>query len=927
MRIRSVTAQAFGPLADETLQLADGMTVVVGDNESAKSSWHAAIYAALCGRRRGKGAPRKDEQRFIELHKPWDRDDWLVTAEVVLDDGRRVELRHDLAGKVDCHAKDLVLGDDISAEVMNDGAPDGARWLGLDRSSFAATACVEQAHMLRVLTDADGLQEHLQRAAATAGTDATAAAALDRLEEFKRERVGLDRVNSSKPLRRAMNAEQAAGSALDEAHAAHEEYLSRLEQVEKLHERAVAAQQAVAAHEAAAAAYDAAQLTERLREAEELSERFGGVRPVNVADDDQVANEVSKALASWRSAPVPAGKPTPSSADFDEQLAALPAAPDGDTAVHESVRRAEEHVTRVQAQLEQHDRNRPGTAVSPPPQVAAGDDELLDLARVLEMPVPAVPAELLERERAAQTAVSTPAPAKLPVPLLIAAAVAVLIGVIAVALGQLPVGAAVAAVGVIVGAVAVLRRRPTGPDEQTLTAAASAHAAAAAAREQVTEAQHRRERAVARCAELGLPAEPEAVRAVPTARNREQAHVEELRRWTEHRDPLVAELSAAVGELAGALSARGHAADGTDPAALLEAADAYRLACDSRAQQAAAASRRPDLVQQRDAALAAERRLVEDAQARDTAAGNLLAAAKLCAVAADTPEQAEAALLEWQGLRAARLSQLDADQEDWTRLQSRLDGRTLDELRDLAEAASAKAAALAAQVSPDAVAAVDPATAADRLPVLREEVTEAGNRAAAASGELRLYAATIPNVSEAEETLEQAVGELGRVRELQRTLELTTSFLTAAQDRVHRDIAPRLADTVRAWLPKVTGGRYTDVIVSPTTLQVQVAGASGKWRYADALSYGTAEQVYLLLRVALADHLTKGHDTCPLLLDDITVHADAARTGEILDLLLELSKERQIVVFTQEKQVAAWAREHLTGPDQAMVELASPTAA
>src|SRR3954452_2577158 len=98
MRIRSVTAQAFGPLAGETLQLGDRMTVIVGDNESAKSSWHAAIYAALCGRRRGKGAPRREEQRFIDQHKPWHREDWLVTAQVVLDDGRRVELRHDLAG-------------------------------------------------------------------------------------------------------------------------------------------------------------------------------------------------------------------------------------------------------------------------------------------------------------------------------------------------------------------------------------------------------------------------------------------------------------------------------------------------------------------------------------------------------------------------------------------------------------------------------------------------------------------------------------------------------------------------------------------------------------------------------------------------------------------------------------------------------------
>jgi exonuclease SbcC len=59
MRVNKVTATAFGPLVDDTLSFAPGMTIIFGDNESAKSSWHAAVYAALCGQRRGKGAALK----------------------------------------------------------------------------------------------------------------------------------------------------------------------------------------------------------------------------------------------------------------------------------------------------------------------------------------------------------------------------------------------------------------------------------------------------------------------------------------------------------------------------------------------------------------------------------------------------------------------------------------------------------------------------------------------------------------------------------------------------------------------------------------------------------------------------------------------------------------------------------------------------
>ncbi len=212
-------------------------------------------------------------------------------------------------------------------------------------------------------------------------------------------------------------------------------------------------------------------------------------------------------------------------------------------------------------------------------------------------------------------------------------------------------------------------------------------------------------------------------------------------------------------------------------------------------------------------------------------------------------------------------------------------------------------------------------SAAERLPTLRQAASQAETLAATEEGELRLFATNLGNVAEAEEDLSRAENGLKRVQQLKDTLELTRKFLEDAQTRVHRDVAPLLAATLREWLPAITDNRYTDVMVDPESLLVQVCGESRRWRKADLLSYGTAEQVYLLLRVALADHLTRGHDTCPLLLDDVTVHADAARTRDILDLLVQVAAKRQVVVFTQEDQVVAWARENLTAPQHAIREL------
>ncbi len=126
MRIERVKAHAFGHLVDAELRLAPGLTLVHGPNEAGKSTWHDALYVGLCGRRRVRGGRSKEESRFEQSRRPWNRDDWQVAVEIALADGRRIGLRHDLDGMVDCSATDLALGRDVSAEIMNDGSPDGA---------------------------------------------------------------------------------------------------------------------------------------------------------------------------------------------------------------------------------------------------------------------------------------------------------------------------------------------------------------------------------------------------------------------------------------------------------------------------------------------------------------------------------------------------------------------------------------------------------------------------------------------------------------------------------------------------------------------------------------------------------------------------------------------------------------------------------
>ena len=161
----------------------------------------------------------------------------------------------------------------------------------------------------------------------------------------------------------------------------------------------------------------------------------------------------------------------------------------------------------------------------------------------------------------------------------------------------------------------------------------------------------------------------------------------------------------------------------------------------------------------------------------------------------------------------------------------------------------------------------------------------------------------------------------GAGTELDQTLEHAIHFLRRAQERVHREVVPELTELLREWLPRVTDERYVDVRMDPATLAVHVVrpGRGFPARRAAQPWHGGAD----LPAAAGCAHGTphRGHDTCPLLLDDVTVHADPERTRPLLDLLHRLSGERQIVLFAHQDQVREWAYARFDGDRDALVEL------
>ena len=126
-------------------------------------------------------------------------------------------------------------------------------------------------------------------------------------------------------------------------------------------------------------------------------------------------------------------------------------------------------------------------------------------------------------------------------------------------------------------------------------------------------------------------------------------------------------------------------------------------------------------------------------------------------------------------------------------------------------------------------------------------------------------------------------------------LLIAQETLTAARAELQRRFAPRITQRAQKLLSRMTGGRYHSLTMSEDfSLQ---AGAGEEDTVHDAVwrSDGTVDQLYLALRLAVAEELTP---EAPLILDDALVRFDDKRMKAAVGILKEMAKDKQVICFT-----------------------------
>lgn len=845
MRFARIAAHSFGPLRGEELELARGLTVIWGPNESAKSSWHAALYAGLCGRRRGRGAQRSSDELFERRHRPWVGDGWRVGTVIDLDDGRTIELIQDLDARTGT-AMDTELGREVHGEIVNEGAPDGSLWLGLDRNSFVSTACVRQNEVLRVSEDPELLQELLQRAATTLDGTETAGSAISRIGEYRRENVGLDRSNSVRPLRVAKERVAAAEANLEEArrrHRARGDLLTALDGNRRALERNGVLR---ARRDRDAVEAELAEASARYEDLNARLEAFGGQAPPRPSEDDELVAEVQAALAALEHAPSPVELTGPDVAELRSEI----------DSITENEAEVDALVEDLSTQLEEHRQCPP----EPPSPVEVAAAAITVLSRRLDDPshseLDVVEDAEAERERSSFRRRALVGAALSATGMGLA-----LVGLVA-ALILLPVGAGLASYW-------LWRSRP---DEETLERMRRRQAILDEHEAAMAELEAEQERVRTSLAERGLPTD---MVGLGDWMSEQRVLADLQRQWHEREAELRAELLVATSRI--------------------EKVQELRAALDER---------RAD-----------ERRAAEIERVRQEIGERVMAAASVTSATTGgpgprSPEDGKRQLVRWLELRTLSREQVVSTHERWIVLEAELAETPLVELQAQVESLRDRLAGMPDPETP-------PGGVTEDLDNEREQLRseEARLEAELAHSELA------DGVADCEAELADAVAELERVEGLAFTLDATVGFLSRAQDRAHRMIAPKLAGRLSPWVQHITEGRYRDIRLDPETLEVRVRRPNGDWVEADRLSHGTTEQLYLLLRVALAEVVCDPSESCPLILDDVAVHADAQRTDALLQLASELAGSRQVIWFSQENEVLEWARLHLDSERDRLITL------
>ena len=129
-------------------------------------------------------------------------------------------------------------------------------------------------------------------------------------------------------------------------------------------------------------------------------------------------------------------------------------------------------------------------------------------------------------------------------------------------------------------------------------------------------------------------------------------------------------------------------------------------------------------------------------------------------------------------------------------------------------------------------------------------------------------------------------------------ISLALETLRAADEELQSRFSPELGRVAAEYMSRVTGGRYSQVMINRDFSALARTSADTVAHESNYLSAGTLDLLYLAVRLAVCELALPDGEPCPLIIDDALVNLDETRLAQAMELLRDISKQRQVILFT-----------------------------
>ena len=192
----------------------------------------------------------------------------------------------------------------------------------------------------------------------------------------------------------------------------------------------------------------------------------------------------------------------------------------------------------------------------------------------------------------------------------------------------------------------------------------------------------------------------------------------------------------------------------------------------------------------------------------------------------------------------------------------------------------------------------------DQLQSLRRSIQNARQQHAALLSQLQLCGTA--------ETLAALLAEKEQQRMAAEkeysAISMALQALTEANATLQNRFSPELGKKTAKYFAKLTKRKYNTVLLNRELEASVLEADSPASRPFRQLSQGAAEQLYLAVRLAICDLVLPQEKAVPLVLDDALSAFDDERMEAALDVLMEVSENRQVLFFTCQKREADYLR-------------------